>query len=783
MSSAKIEQIVAQRVTNAIETIAIYETKIRMAYDSIAHVVRQGAKVVRNANNKRKWKGDYQNKTGQQNERQKVVRAYISGLREKKAYVGNMPYCNKCKLHHVGPCTVKCGNVTCKDKAKRRNSGTKTKTFEEICYLLLYAVSNKEDMAYQRQLITRKRVMINSRSDVSTTYLYAVSQLFISQRYAFNVIDVLFLRVNTVSFIYISAARWNLILPVYITTAGLGKFILVVTSDIGQRRFLVLNWERIYKVIKVESMKIRRNYGKPLRRDVNRGEKKVFINPSSMKIQGVKGQAAVIVLNVAVYLAYSILENHNLCSIKLLVRYLCCSKTRLKVASKLAVAFGKLLLPKHNTVSLHYYCWAWKVYTGSYIRYWSEKVFGSRLGKITKQDLAAKKAEDKSEEKRLEDVPIVWDFLEDLQGLPLTRQVEFQIDLVPGAAAVARSPYRLAPLKMQELSFRMCIDYPELNKLTAKNLYLLPRIDDLFDQLQRSSVYSKFDMRSGYHQLRVREEDIPKTALMTLNSVTFITSFIPYYCSDNIYAVSNKEDTAYLCLHFTRNQKDLKPYTPYPEDQYTPGQVGLAGDLGSINNVLIPVIQRIKLPTQIHRIVFIRLIWRIQSIEYGCMTRSSTKELFTPFKNLKREFCSSRKLFKTLSLDKSGSPKFDLFSDLEEHSEGEIAEIMEEYICKTRGDYGSGVTRPKIDEKAHFELKGQFLKELRITQDQIMLRAFPISLTGAASRWLRNEPSGLILNSETLKKKFLNKYWPPARTAKKMEEINNFKQEPNETLY
>ncbi|GKB57851.1 hypothetical protein Tco_0914037, partial [Tanacetum coccineum] len=98
MSSAKIEQIVAQRVTNAIETIAIYETKIRMAYDSIAHVVRQGAKVVRNANNKRKWKGDYQNKTGQQNEQQKVVRAYISGLREKKAYAGNMPYCNKSNL-------------------------------------------------------------------------------------------------------------------------------------------------------------------------------------------------------------------------------------------------------------------------------------------------------------------------------------------------------------------------------------------------------------------------------------------------------------------------------------------------------------------------------------------------------------------------------------------------------------------------------------------------------------------------------------------------------------
>ncbi|GJY46011.1 putative reverse transcriptase domain-containing protein [Tanacetum coccineum] len=159
--------------------------------------------------------------------------------------------------------------------------------------------------------------------------------------------------------------------------------------------------------------------------------------------------------------------------------------------------------------------------------------------------------EDKSEKKRLEDVPIVQDFPEvfpeDLPGLPLTRQVEFQIDLVPGAAPVARAPYRLAPSEMKELSeqlkelsdkgfirpssspwgapvlfvkkkdgsFRMCIDYRELNKLTVKNRYPLPRIDDLFDQLQGSSVYSKIDLRSGYHQLRVREEDIPKTAFRT----------------------------------------------------------------------------------------------------------------------------------------------------------------------------------------------------------------------------------------------------------------------------
>ncbi|GJS24538.1 putative reverse transcriptase domain-containing protein [Tanacetum coccineum] len=80
------------------------------------------------------------------------------------------------------------------------------------------------------------------------------------------------------------------------------------------------------------------------------------------------------------------------------------------------------------------------------------------------------------------------------------------------------TPHQGAPVllvKKKDGSFHMCIDYRELNKLTVKNHDPLPRIDDLFDQLQGSSVYSKIDLRSGYHQLRVREEDIPKTAFRT----------------------------------------------------------------------------------------------------------------------------------------------------------------------------------------------------------------------------------------------------------------------------
>ncbi|GJU12905.1 putative reverse transcriptase domain-containing protein [Tanacetum coccineum] len=121
--------------------------------------------------------------------------------------------------------------------------------------------------------------------------------------------------------------------------------------------------------------------------------------------------------------------------------------------------------------------------------------------------------EKKSDEKRLEDIPVVREFpevfLEDLPGLPPVRQVEFQIYLIPGAGAP------ILFVKKKDQSFRFCIDYREFNKLTVKNRYPLPRIDDLFDQLQGSSVYSKIDLRSGYHQLRVRDEDIPKTAFRT----------------------------------------------------------------------------------------------------------------------------------------------------------------------------------------------------------------------------------------------------------------------------
>ncbi|GJX43408.1 putative reverse transcriptase domain-containing protein [Tanacetum coccineum] len=172
------------------------------------------------------------------------------------------------------------------------------------------------------------------------------------------------------------------------------------------------------------------------------------------------------------------------------------------------------------------------------------------LGEKPKEKMRQLKSA-KAKEKEQKEIEVVRDFPEvfpdDLSGLPPVREIEFRIELIPGATPVAKSPYRLAPSELEELSgqlkelqdkgfirpssspwgapvlfvkkkdgsFRMCIDYRELNKLTVKNRYPLPRIDDLFDQLQGSQFFSKIDLRSGYHQLRVHEDDIPKTAFRT----------------------------------------------------------------------------------------------------------------------------------------------------------------------------------------------------------------------------------------------------------------------------
>ena len=134
-----------------------------------------------------------------------------------------------------------------------------------------------------------------------------------------------------------------------------------------------------------------------------------------------------------------------------------------------------------------------------------------------------------------------------MPGLPPDRELEFAIYLLPSTTPISIPPYRMSPTELKELkvqlqdlvhkgfvrpnvspwgapvlfvkkkdgSFRLCIDYRQINKVTIKNKYPLPRIDDLFDQLSGAKVFSKIDLRSGYHQLKITESDVSKTAFRT----------------------------------------------------------------------------------------------------------------------------------------------------------------------------------------------------------------------------------------------------------------------------
>ncbi|XP_071924792.1 uncharacterized protein [Coffea arabica] len=148
---------------------------------------------------------------------------------------------------------------------------------------------------------------------------------------------------------------------------------------------------------------------------------------------------------------------------------------------------------------------------------------------------------------KIEDVPVVSEypdvFPDELVNLPPEREIEFEVNLCPGASPISKTPYRMAPAELKELklqlqdllergfihesgspwgapvlfvkkkdgTLRLCIDYRGLNNVTIKNKYPLPHIDELFDQLQGAEVFSKLDLRQGYYQLLIRKEDVPKT--------------------------------------------------------------------------------------------------------------------------------------------------------------------------------------------------------------------------------------------------------------------------------
>nr|GFA03839.1 putative reverse transcriptase domain-containing protein [Tanacetum cinerariifolium] len=412
----------------------------------------------RSAENKRRMESNPRDNRGQQPpfKRQNatgknVARAYTAGNNERKGYVGSLPYCSKCKLHHEGLCTIRCGN--CKKVGHQRDCRVTVNPNSQgaavgnphgiVCYECGRTGHFRKDCHKLRNQNrgnqTRNKTGNKAGGNEVTARAYAIggggtnpdSNVVTDTSYVVELVDGRISKTNIV----LRGCTLGLLghpFDIDIMPVELGSFDVIIGMD----------WLAKYHALIV-------------------CDKKAVRIPYGDEVLIIRGDD---------------------CDGRSKLNIILCTKTR------------------------------------KYI----QKGCQVYLAQVT-----SKKAEDKSDEKRLEDVSI--------------------IDLVPGAAPVARAPYRLAPAEMQELStqlqelsnkgfirpssspwgapvlfvkkkdgsFWMCIDYRELNKLIIKNRYPLSRIDDLFDQLQGSRVYSKIDLRSGYHQLRVREEDIPKTAFRT----------------------------------------------------------------------------------------------------------------------------------------------------------------------------------------------------------------------------------------------------------------------------
>ncbi|GJV70675.1 putative reverse transcriptase domain-containing protein [Tanacetum coccineum] len=479
----------------------------------------------RSAENKRRMESNLRDNRGQQppfkrqnTSGQNVARAYTAGNNERKGYAGPLPYCNKCRMHHEGLCTMRCGNCKrvghqtrdCRaaiaPNTQRAPVGNQQGI---ICYECGRPGHFKKDCP---KLRNQNRGNQTRNKNGNKTGNQTGGNETTARAYAIggggtnpdsNVVTGTFLLNNCyASMLFDSGAdrsfvstTFSALLDVTPTTLDTSYAVELADGRISETNIVL--------------------------RGCTLG---LLGHPFDIDLMPVELGSFDVIIGMDWLAKYHALI---VCDEKVV---------RIPYGNEVLIIRGDSCDggSKLNIISC--------TKTQKYI----EKGCQVYLAQVT-----SKKAEDKSEERRLEDVPIVREFPEvfpeDLPGLPPARQVEFQIDLVPGAAPVARAPYRLAPAEMQELStqlqelsdrgfirpssspwgapvlfvkkkdgsFRMCIDYRELNKLTVKNRYPLPRIDDLFDQLQGSRVYSKIDLRSGYHQLRVREEDISKTAFRT----------------------------------------------------------------------------------------------------------------------------------------------------------------------------------------------------------------------------------------------------------------------------
>nr|GEV77064.1 hypothetical protein [Tanacetum cinerariifolium] len=406
----------------------------------------------RSAENKRRLESNQRDNRGQQLVfkrqnvgSQNVARAYTAGNNEKKGYVGSLPCCNKCKMHHAGPCTVRCGNckrvghmtrdckVTVTSNTQRAPVGSQHGI---VCYECGRLGHFRKDCPKLRNQNRGNKTENQTRGNEATTKAYAIGRG--GAHPDSNVVTGTFLLNNCyASMLFDSGADRSFVLSTFSALLDVAPFTLdtsyVVELDDG----------RISETNVVLRGCTLGLLGHPFDIDlmpVELGSFDVIIGMDWLA----KYHALIVCDEKVVRIPYG--------DEVLIIQGDDCddgSKSKLNIIS----------------------CTKAQKYI--------EKGCQVYLAQVT-----SKKTEDKTKEKRLEDVPIVREFLEvfpeDFPGLPPAQQVKFQIDLVPGAAPVARAP-----------------------------------IDDLFDRLQGSRVYSKIDLRSGYHQLKVREEDIPKTVFRT----------------------------------------------------------------------------------------------------------------------------------------------------------------------------------------------------------------------------------------------------------------------------
>ncbi|GJU39955.1 hypothetical protein Tco_1192912 [Tanacetum coccineum] len=240
------------------------------------------------------------------------------------------------------------------------------------------------------------------------------------------------------------------------------------------------------------------------------------------------------------------------------------------------------------------------------------------------------------------------------------------------------------------------------------------------------------------------------------------------YYSGNQYVVSIKEDTAYPCLHSLKTTKETSPICRIQESQYAVFKLYGNKIFWKISNV-VPTPRNSNTPYP--------MTWIRRSADFNDFLTRKLGEDGSCGKQWRIKIWSNTCARPSLTYGGVARPK--LRTSITLKLKGPISQGT--YILT------ASAVRIMKDAKRNHLKKVLEIVDLfhipNITIDQVMLRAFPMSLTGAASHWLRNEPTGSITTWDGLKTKFLNKYCPPARTAKKMEEINNFQQEPDENLY